>query len=294
MTVIISYSGGLTSFEAGRRAMELYGRDAVEWWFCDTRAEDPDLYRFSAAVERLLGIEIRVLTSEKIANAPKAPPGAALWDLFDAQGMIANTRADFCSRILKRELFRRTLEEECDPDSTAVVIGMDNILDCDRIERTRALFRATHDRKGRRIWRHPWDTWFPLTEEPIRFKDEIAAWLGDRGIAQPRLYDEGAPHNNCAGFCVKAGFGQFAWLYRTRPELYAYHADRERMFRARVGKNVSILRDRRGGDVKPLTLDRLRERIEAGEHFPMRETASCDCFSPSPQMDMFDMLGGAA
>jgi hypothetical protein len=35
MRAIVSYSGGLTSFEAGRRAMSM-GYDSVEWWFCDT------------------------------------------------------------------------------------------------------------------------------------------------------------------------------------------------------------------------------------------------------------------
>ncbi len=59
MRIIVSYSGGLTSYEAGRRAMALHGSDSVEWWFCDTLSEDPDLYRFTRDIEKLHGIKVR-------------------------------------------------------------------------------------------------------------------------------------------------------------------------------------------------------------------------------------------
>ena len=273
MRAIVSYSGGLTSFEAGRRAMSM-GYDSVEWWFCDTLSEDPDLYRFNRDVERLLGVKIRRIVSPTLAAAASNPdpvPGAALWDLFDAQGMIANTRADLCSRIAKRELFRATLNAECDPSETVVIIGMDEINDCDRIKScTRAFL--------------PWQTAYPLID-PVIFKDEIAEWLSERGVRQPALYDAGAPHNNCGGFCVKAGLGQFAWLLATYPERYAYHERREREFRERTGKDVAILRDRRGGETRPQTLEAFRGRIEAGEAFPMKGGDSCSCFSP--QLELF-------
>lgn len=272
---IVSYSGGLTSFEAGRRAMESGNYSSVEWWFCDTLSEDPDLYRFNLDVQRLLNVKIRRLVSPKLSEArkprPDDQPGAALWDLFDAQGMIANTRADLCSRIAKRELFRRTLEAECDPGGTVVVIGMDEINDCERIKScTRAFL--------------PWETAYPLVE-PVVFKDEIAEWLSDRGIVQPSLYDAGAPHNNCGGFCVKAGLGQFAWLLASYPERYAYHEKREAEFRKRTGKDVAILRDRRGGDTKPMTLAALRARVEFGESFSLKGGESCSCFSS--QLELF-------
>jgi len=275
MRIIVSYSGGLTSYEAGRRAMALHGSDSVEWWFCDTLSEDPDLYRFTRDIEKLHGIKVRRLVAKELTESQDSTPGAALWDLFDSQGMIANTRADFCSRIAKRDLFRDTLADECDADDTMIVIGMDEIHDCDRIKRTRSYFKA-----------YGWDTWFPLTEDPIVFKDEIAAGLAAHGIDQPMLYDIGAPHNNCGGFCVKAGMGQFSWLLKEMPDRYAYHERREQEFRSRTGKDVSILRDRRGGQTRPLTLERLRERIEAGERFKMKESSSCSCFSP--QLELFD------
>ena len=51
----------------------------------------------------------------------------------------------------------------------------------------------------------------------------------------------------------------------TFPERYKWHEDEEEKTRSVIGKNVSILRDARGGKVKPLTLRKFRERIEAGE-----------------------------
>ena len=51
---IVMYGGGLTSYEAAKRAIERYGQESVEIWFADTRMEDEDLYRFNRDVEILL------------------------------------------------------------------------------------------------------------------------------------------------------------------------------------------------------------------------------------------------
>ena len=55
---IVMYGGGVTSYEASRRAIERFGRENTEIWFADTLTEDRDLYRFNRDVEKLLGIEI--------------------------------------------------------------------------------------------------------------------------------------------------------------------------------------------------------------------------------------------
>lgn len=255
MKYIVMYSGGVTSFEAARRAIELYGRDSVELWFADTNSEDPDLYRFNCDVERVLGVEVQVFAD-----------GRDLWQLFRDQRMMANTRVDLCSRILKRDLLRRELRRRFpDPSDATVILGMDYMEDCDRIERAGAA-------------QAPYAVWFPLLDEPWMTKAEIIAWLEQRGVAAPALYAAGAPHNNCGGFCVKAGLGQFAWLLEVFPERYAYHEEQERRFRRMVGKNVSILRDRRKGHPTVMTLERFRHRVEAGQHFPMRRMAACQCF----------------
>ncbi len=68
---------------------------------------------------------------------------------------------------------------------------------------------------------------------------------GHEGIAPPRLYAMGFPHNNCGGFCVKAGQAHFALLLRTMPERYAYHEAKENELRAELGWRQTILRDAR-------------------------------------------------
>ncbi|MEK5358187.1 hypothetical protein [Paenibacillus sp. FSL L8-0709] len=44
--------------------------------------------------------------------------------------------------------------------------------------------------------------------------------LKKHNILQPRLYDLGFTHNNCAGRCVKAGQKHFRTLRETRPEVF--------------------------------------------------------------------------
>lgn len=104
------------------------------------------------------------------------------------------------------------------------------------------------------------------------------------GIKPPRLYAFGFPHNNCGGFCVKAGFAQFALLLRTMPERYAFHERKEEETRQILkAKNCSswdfsVLSDRRGdGKKKTLTLRQFRKRIEAGESFDRNDWGGCGC-----------------
>jgi hypothetical protein len=88
----------------------------------------------------------------------------------------------------------------------------------------------------------------------------------------------GFAHNNCGGFCVKAGQAHFVTLFKAMPERYAYHERKEQEIRALLG-DVSILRDRRGdGETKPLTLQALRERYEAGGQIDMFDIGGCGCF----------------
>jgi hypothetical protein len=102
------------------------------------------------------------------------------------------------------------------------------------------------------------------------------------GLRPPRLYREGFRHNNCGGFCVKGGQASFALLLRRHPDRYRYHERREQELRRRLGKDVSILRDRRGGITRPLTLRSFRRRLEcdAGD-FERGEWGACSCMEPT-------------
>lgn len=116
-----------------------------------------------------------------------------------------------------------------------------------------------------------------MLAEPLWDKCRMLDELRKLGVKPPRLYEMGFPHNNCGGFCVKAGHAHFAHLYRTMPERYAFHEAKEEAFRERTGKDVSILNDRSGdGRKKPLTLRALRERIVRGD-YDRHDWGGCGC-----------------
>jgi hypothetical protein len=114
-------------------------------------------------------------------------------------------------------------------------------------------------------------------ETPYLSKADILKTLVASGIEPPRLYKLGFPHNNCGGFCVKAGQAQFAKLLEHFPDRYRDHERKEWETREIIGSDVTILRDRRGGKTKPMTLTAFRERVEAGETFDRSDWGGCAC-----------------
>ena len=361
---VVMYGGGLTSYEASRRAIDIYGKENVEIWFADTKTEDPDLYRFNDDVERLLDIKITYFSQ-----------GVDIWGIFKEQRMIGNSRIDPCSKYLKRVPLRDALDRlspgmkcshcqtishrkeaeinivndieqkrkvyycsECSEsdqtygeviaklltsmktyrkyknifknglksneamDSSGdliqniineikivqdmvalldrdmppqhtnggdlhVVLGMDDIEDCDRINRARSYWQ-------------PYTVKFPLTKAPIMFKHHIAADLAEAGVSQPRLYDMGFAHNNCGGFCVKAGQSQFRHLLKHRPNTYAYHEGQEKELQLYLGKAVTVLTETVNGQKMNLSMQALRERIESGGEIEEGEGEACSCLNP--------------
>ena len=86
-----------------------------------------------------------------------------------------------------------------------------------------------------------------------------------RNSAATPLRRLGFSHNNCGGFCCKAGQGHFAHLLKVLPHVYAEHEAKEEAMRQMLDRDISILVDRRGGGRRrPLTLRQLRLRIETG------------------------------
>lgn len=265
---VVMFSGGAGSWFTARRVAERYGTDNLILLFGDTKMEDDDLYRFlhEAAVD--VGGELVIVAD-----------GRNVWEVFRDKRYLGNTRIDPCSRVLKRELLRRWLETNCDPASTVVYLGID-WTESHRFE------------KALKYW-SPWTCKAPLCDPPYLFKADIFRAMTDAGIAVPRLYAMGFPHNNCGGFCVKAGVGAFKLLLEKMPERYRYHEEQEEAFRRYINKDVSILRDRRGGVVTPLTLRTLRERIEDdGSAVDSTDLGGCACFTPNDYDEDHDQSSG--
>lgn len=248
--IVVLFSGGVASWAAARRLVDHRGPDGTVLLFTDTLTEDEDLYRFLDDAERDLGIPVT-----RIAE------GRDIWQVFRDERFLGNSRADPCSRILKRELSRRWIAEHA--PGAAVCIGFD-WTEVHRLDRARAAWA-------------PREVIAPMVDPPYRLRAELIADLESRGIRAPRLYGLGFEHNNCGGGCVKAGVGHFARLLRAFPSRYADWERHEGEVRADLG-DVSILRDRAGGETRPLTLAALRERIESGGQVDLWDVGGCGCF----------------
>jgi len=251
MKHVVSYSGGAGSWCAAKRVADQYGTDNLVLLFADTLIEDADLYRFLHESAANIGVPIT-----RIAD------GRSVWQVFKDVRYLGNSRVDPCSAILKRDLIRKWLVDNCDPDDTVVYVGIDWTEE-HRIDR----IKARND-----VWKYE----APMCAEPLMNKPDMMAWMMSEGIKPPRLYDMGFPHNNCGGFCVKAGQAQFAKLLREMPERYAEHEAEEEALRQHLGKDVSVMRDRRGGTVKPLTMKAFRLRVEQ-DNYDKHEWGGCGC-----------------
>jgi hypothetical protein len=254
---LVFFSGGIGSWLSAKRIAKQEDVHHLTLLFADTKIEDEDLYRFlPEAVDNLRqDAEVEFVT---IAD------GRDPWEVFEAVKFIGNSRVDPCSRVLKRDLMQKWRDEHCDPKHTTLYYGID-WTEIHRLDRIRK--------------RTPgWDIEAPLTEPPYLNKKEMIELLKAENIKPPRLYDLGFAHNNCGGFCVKSGQAQFARLLHTMPERYAYHEKKESTLAAKIGKNVSILRDRKGGAASPLSLKAFRERVEMQPNlFDKNDWGGCGC-----------------
>lgn len=251
MKHVVSYSGGVGSWAAAKRVSEKYGTENLVLVFADTLIEDEDLYRFLDESAANIGVPIT-----RIAD------GRTPWEVFKDVRFLGNSRVDPCSAILKRDLIRKWLADNCNPEDTTVYVGID-WMEQHRIER----IKARND-----VWNYE----APMCDAPIISKADMIDWLSQEGIEVPRLYKMGFPHNNCGGFCVKAGQAQFAKLLADMPERYAEHEAQEEAIRSYLGKNVSVMRDRRGGTSSPLTMKDFRLRFEA-DNYDRFEWGGCGC-----------------
>jgi hypothetical protein len=259
MKHVVQFSGGLCSFWAAHRVIQRYGRESVTLLFADTRMEDEDLYRFNEDAEKVLGVPITRLSDRR-----------SVWDLFDQKGMLGNSRFPLCSVILKREVLDAWRFANTTPQSHVFHLGLD-WTEGHRMD-------GVAGKPGMVAVFKPWTVTAPMMEEPIWDKCRMQREWVALGYKLPRLYEMGFPHNNCGGFCVKAGQAHFAHLLKVLPDRFAFHEGKEQAMRERTGKDYSILNDRRGdGKKKTLTLRMLRERIEAGESFDRHDWGGCGC-----------------
>jgi hypothetical protein len=298
MIVVGKVSGGVGSYSAVRRHVDMHGSDNLHLLFTDTLCEDQDAYRFLiAGAANLYGVDLpdgflpdiedfpawedrpayKAFVLSLAGRAMDLIPGLHwiadgrdVWDVYEHERFLGNSRTDPCSKILKRQLADRWLAENCDPSNTTVIVG----IDYEEIERMEGNGKALGLR--RRMAERGWTFVAPLCDRPYLSWADRRARLTQEGLWLPRLNALGFAHNNCGGFCCKGGQGHWKLMLRQFPERYAYAERREQEIRELLG-DVSMLTDRRGGDgKKPLTLAALRNReLDEAE---ASEMGACGCF----------------
>lgn len=256
MKHIVLFSAGLGSWAAAKRVAARYGTANLILLFTDTRMEDEDAYRFLKEGAANVGGELVCLQD-----------GRTSWQVFFDEKFLGNSLVDPCSKILKRELSKRWMEAHFKPAEVVRYVGID--------------WSESHryDRIKQRSL--PWVVEAPMCEAPYLTKKQVRVWAESEGLTVPRLYDMGFDHNNCGGFCCKAGQAHFANLYRVLPARYLVHEDLEQRFRSVSGKDVSILRREAAGVRRPLTLKEFRLELEAGVvvDSEKHDWGGCSCFA---------------
>lgn len=250
MKYAVSLSGGLSSFMCA----ELLRRESADFdlIFCDTLSEDRDLYRFLDDQEHYFGKKIIVLSQ-----------GMDIWQAQEKVSYQANSRNDPCSRVLKREPFKKYMRENYSPDDTTIVIGIGH--------------KEKHRTKDFERNHAPFKVIAPLTELTYT-NDDIADICEAAGFNAPELYNYDFPHNNCGGFCVKAGQKQAALLLKHKPHTYRWHEEKQEILFERMGKKHPTIRKTVDGVMTYLSLREFREFLESGGAPEMYDEGGCACF----------------
>lgn len=254
MKHLVQFSTGAASAEVAWRVVQEHGPDDVFLLTADTLAEDEDNWRFASEVQALLGCQwIRLAV------------GRTPMQIGRDRKCVPNNRMAICSRILKRELLRDYMDANYVPADSVVYLGFD--------------WTEPHRHEAAVPLWEPWTIASPLLDPPYLWKADILANWRERGIEPPRLYAMGFSHANCGGACVRGGQAQWSLLLQVNRPRYLLWEGEEEQTRTELAKDVSILRDRTDGTLKPLTLRTFRERLEAAPAmFDQDDWGACGCF----------------
>lgn len=260
MKHVVSVGGGISStWLLMDRVIEKYGKQNVFPVICEIANEHPDLWRLVEAVENKYGIVIKrlhgiVKSNEHGKQIEWTRNPVDIWDVFFYTGMMGSIVADPCSRMLKRELMAQYMIENFDPADTVLHVG----ITAGEIDRMLAI-TANWKRSGYKVEAD-------LADMPALTREKQIDMCQKEFGFVPALYRMGIPHNNCSGFCIKAGHGAMARLLWYDRKTFLYHETMELLHRQTFAHESTIMIDRkqRRGvlQVIPLTLRAFRLRME--------------------------------
>jgi len=242
MTVAM-YSGGAASHVSCMRMKP----DVL--LFADTGEEHPSLYESIEIGSKKLDVKL-----------VKVGVAGGMDYLINRHKSIPSSRLPFCSRELKVKPCFDWLDEHA--HGATVIIGY-TWDEMNRLAKTQKFYSE----KG-------YTAVAPLTEKPyISHREAVEIYTKEVGI-QP-LYEQGFPHNNCGGACVKAGISQWKQLYKVDPERYEKWKQREHLISELHGKRCTVLKRYK----RPYSLDELQSDIENNVELPYAEWSGCGCFT---------------
>lgn len=282
-------SGGAGSWLAAKVDMAVHPNEEHRFLFADTLYEDADCYRFLIeGIAYLVGrdvsnvlpraddfpdyrvhgdfdiatyagnpewrsflAQLRADVAEVIPELTWLVEGRDPWEVFRDRKFLGNSRIDPCSKTLKREVLDKWRKGNGNAETDVFLVGIGPHED-------HRYYRLA-ERMAADGWRY---------EAPLlgTFEGEVGAfgYLKDAGIARPRLYRKNYIHNNCGGFCIKAGHAHYQNRFYVDPERYAYDQMMERKLGEYIGKPVTMLTDRANDNVKkPLSLAAFGDRLRA-------------------------------
>jgi hypothetical protein len=233
MKHIISFSGGMGSFAEAKSCVDKYGKENVTLLFADTLMEDEDLYRFKNECVAFLDCDLVTLTN-----------GKTPFEIFKQEKFMGNSMVDPCSKILKREPLIKWFTAKFAVDEAQMHLGIDysesHRLDSVQKRMLPYIYRSTLVEEGR-----------------IISKDYSEQF----GIKRPRLYDWKLGHNNCGGFCIKAGLGHYKALYEANPERYREFESKEQEVYDVIDATYPFLKKTENKVLRRLTLKQYREEF---------------------------------
>jgi rhodanese-related sulfurtransferase len=214
--IYLLFSGGKGSALAAY-ILKLQGYTNVKLYFNDTKSEDKDLYRFVKECCQFLGYEL-------IEDSD----GRDIWQVFKENRYMGNTLVDLCSRILKRERSAK-FRAQFKPEDVIFANGIDV---WEEHRHTDALER----------WL-PYTFVAPLIDSGVFDKELLwSIFESHSGIKEPYLYSIGMSHNNCGGFCVKAGLAHYRTLLENDRERYLEFEKKELEVYVAIGSKHPFLR----------------------------------------------------
>lgn len=260
MTHVVMMSGGIGSWAAAKRVVAEYGTADTKLLFTDTKFEDEDTYRFLNDAAKNVGAELITIAD-----------GRDIWQVFEDEKFLANSRVDICSRVLKRQLADKWVAENFTPDNVTLYIGID--------------WTEIHRYERLAPRKMPWVYKAPLCDPPYMTKAELHQWAEAEGLRKQRLYELGMPHANCGGGCVKAGVGHWRLLFQKWPERYALWEQKEQELYSRVPNAKPFLKKSEDGEMQYLSLKTLREKFLEPEangaacQIDLWDFGGCGCFT---------------